>query len=101
MPSVIKGRKPAMAGSQEQESVQHVQHVQESEGSADPRVTIVIATMNRRESLLKTLRRLTELPERPAVVVVDNGSRDGTADAVRRMFPSVSVLPLDHNHGVA
>jgi hypothetical protein len=36
-------------------------------------VTVVIATRDRRASLLATLERLAALPERPPVVVVDNG----------------------------
>ena len=35
-----------------------------------------------------TLDRLARLPERPPVVVVDNASTDGTAEAVRRRQPS-------------
>ena len=47
-----------------------------------------------RERLGRTLAHLTALPERPAVVVVDNGSADGTAAAVERAFPQVRVLRL-------
>lgn len=62
---------------------------------------VVIATRNRCERLLDTLERLRSLPERPPVVVVDNGSTDGTGDAVRRVFPDVHVVPLDRNLGAA
>lgn len=48
-----------------------------------PRVTVVIITRDRQASLMRTLDRLAELPERPPVVVVDNGSSDGTPDLVR------------------
>jgi hypothetical protein len=50
-------------------------------------VAVVIATRDRRERLLATLGRIGGLPERPPLVVVDNGSCDGTADAVRRRHP--------------
>ena len=33
------------------------------------------------------------------IVVVDNGSRDGSIDFVRERFPGVRVLPLDRNYG--
>src|ERR1700722_5052871 len=33
------------------------------------------------------------------VIVVDNGSSDGSADFVRRAFPGARVLALDRNHG--
>jgi GT2 family glycosyltransferase len=63
------------------------------------RVTVVLITRDRRTSLLRTLAELRELPERPPVVVVDNGSRDGTADAVRAAFPEVRVLRPGRNLG--
>ncbi len=62
-------------------------------------VTVVIATRNRRPELCATLERLTVLPERPAIVVVDNGSRDGTAAAVRRAFRHVELITLRRNLG--
>src|SRR5215213_5181945 len=33
------------------------------------------------------------------VVVVDNASSDGSADMVRREFPSVEIIVSDHNGG--
>jgi GT2 family glycosyltransferase len=62
---------------------------------------VVIATRNRRESLLPTLGELRALPERPPVVVVDNDSTDGTADAVRRLHPEVTVIQAGRNAGAA
>ena len=41
-------------------------------------VAVVVITRDRADDLLRTLDRLRRLPERPAVVVVDNGSGDGT-----------------------
>jgi GT2 family glycosyltransferase len=61
--------------------------------------TVVIATRDRREALLGSLRRLEALPERPAIVVVDNRSSDGTAEAVRRAHPSVKVIEPGRNLG--
>ncbi|GAA4520001.1 glycosyltransferase [Actinoallomurus oryzae] len=63
------------------------------------RVTVVIATRNRRDELAHTLRRLRALPDRPEIIVVDNASADGTAEAVRREFPGVRVLALRRNLG--
>jgi GT2 family glycosyltransferase len=62
-------------------------------------VTVVIATRNRRNELTHTLHRLGELAPQPPVVVVDNGSIDGTAQAVRTQFPAVTLLALRGNHG--
>ncbi|MDQ0584312.1 GT2 family glycosyltransferase [Streptomyces rishiriensis] len=65
----------------------------------DPRTTVVVITHNRRPELLRTLGHLTELPERPPVIVVDNASSDGTADAVARLHPRVRLLCPGRNLG--
>jgi GT2 family glycosyltransferase len=62
-------------------------------------VTAVIATRNRRPELCATLDRLSALPERPGIIVVDNGSLDGTAEEVRRAFPHVELVSLRRNLG--
>ncbi|MFI9469591.1 glycosyltransferase family 2 protein [Streptomyces sp. NPDC052492] len=65
----------------------------------DPRTTVVVITHNRRPELLRTLGRLAALPERPEVIVTDNGSTDGTADAVARRHPQVRLLRPGRNLG--
>jgi len=65
----------------------------------DPRVAVVVITHQRREELLTAVARLLDLPERPHVVVVDNGSTDGTADAVRERFPDVELIASAENLG--
>ncbi|CAL9381834.1 hypothetical protein SUDANB6_01076 [Streptomyces sp. enrichment culture] len=74
---------------------------QDSTGTArHAPVGIVIATRNRCASLAVTLRHLLALPERPSVVVVDNGSTDGTRAMLARDFPQVRVVALPSNRGV-
>jgi len=67
----------------------------------DPRVGIVMITHNRSDEVLHSLGRLTRLPERPRIVVVDNGSTDGTSAAVVERFPEVVVVRLEENLGAA
>jgi GT2 family glycosyltransferase len=64
-------------------------------------VAVVIATRNRGNELLATLARLRALGERPPIVVVDNGSTDGTAELVRASDPGVRVIALRRNQGGA
>jgi len=63
--------------------------------------TVVIATHNRCDSLKRTLRKLQSLPEYPEIIVVDNGSEDGTPGMVHRLFPSVRLIALNQNMGGA
>lgn len=70
-------------------------------GSMDDRVSVVVATRDRADSLCRSLERLLSLPEAPVVVVVDNGSSDGTPDRVCGRFPMVRVIALGANLGAA
>ncbi len=62
--------------------------------SPERRVTVVVATRDRIRDLRTTLPR----HEGP-VILVDNGSTDGTPEAVRREFPEVRVVELRRNRG--
>jgi GT2 family glycosyltransferase len=64
-------------------------------------VSVVMVTRDRRDRVLSALAHLTELPEEPDVVVVDNGSSDGTVDAVSSTFPAVQVIGLPLNAGAS
>ncbi|MFC9909724.1 glycosyltransferase family 2 protein [Streptomyces sp. NPDC127197] len=67
--------------------------------AAAPRVTVAMITRNRCRSVLRTLDRLAALPERPPVVVVDNGSTDATVAAVRAHPVGAHVLAVGRNTG--
>ncbi len=63
-------------------------------------VGIAIMTRNRRQAVLATLTRLlAAAPSASQVVLVDNGSVDGTVEAVRRHHPAVRVIGLTENIG--
>lgn len=67
---------------------------------SNPRVTVVIINWNHGdfiEACLLALRRQS-FPDLE-VVVVDNASRDGSADQVAREFPEVKIFRLDTNTG--
>lgn len=66
-----------------------------------PRASVVIVTYNDRERLMDCLSSLDGQTARVApaeVVVVDDGSTDGTAGAVRERFPRVRLISK-HNEG--
>ena len=62
-------------------------------------IAVLITCFNRRETTLQCLRRLREqvVPSGYSirVVLTDDGSSDGTGDAVRREFPAATVLHGD------
>ena len=66
----------------------------DSRSTPSAEVTVVVASRNRRDDLLVTLPR-HEAP----VVLVDNGSTDGTVDLVRATHPEVTVIALEQNQG--
>jgi GT2 family glycosyltransferase len=65
----------------------------------DGRVTVVVITHNRRDELSRSLDRLAALPEGPPVIVVDNGSADGTAAMVGRCYPGMQLIAVRRNLG--
>jgi GT2 family glycosyltransferase len=66
---------------------------------SEERVGVVVLTHDRPWELARTLERMLALPERPPVVVVDNGA---TADGeLGARFPGIEVLRLPRNLGAA
>jgi GT2 family glycosyltransferase len=65
-------------------------------------IAAVVLTWNGREDTLACLAALERVPDRPdLVVVVDNDSSDGTAEAVAERFPAVEVVAAGANLGFA
>ncbi len=66
------------------------------------RASVVIPNWNGRDLLEKYMPSIVEaLAGNPGneIIVVDNGSQDGSAEYLRQHFPSVRVLALDRNLG--
>ena len=62
-------------------------------------VYIIIPVFNRKETTLACLARLQSTGDlqRYRVVVVDDGSTDGTAEAISQQYPAVDILTGDGN----
>nr|MBF0682457.1 glycosyltransferase [Pseudomonas sp.] len=72
--------------------------------STQARVSVVVLTHNRRDEVLATLQCLLAnlAGDAPVpVIVVDNGSSDGTAQAIRQAFPDITVVLSNRNLGAA
>lgn len=67
-----------------------------------PRVAVIVLNWNGRDDTLTCLASLSAVGHRPLdVILVDNGSTDGSAEAVRVSFPDVTVLEIGQNLGFA
>jgi len=68
----------------------------------NPLVSVVIVTWNRQPDVLAAVQSVYDQLYRPIeILVVDNGSTDGTVEALRRSYPTITVIALDHNRGAA
>ncbi len=69
--------------------------------SLPPQVTIIIVNYNTRELLLECINSVIDSSEemRIEIIVVDNDSKDGSAEAVRGAFPEVVLLANSTNLG--
>ncbi|UCD36943.1 MAG: glycosyltransferase family 2 protein [Fidelibacterota bacterium] len=68
----------------------------------EPAVTVIVLNWNGRELLLQCLESLNRLDySNYSILVVDNGSSDGSAAAVREAYSHVQLLTLPENLGYA
>ena len=61
--------------------------------------TVLIVTKDRREELLRAVEGAVAQEGEPEVLVIDDASGDGSADAVEAAFPSVRVLRSERSEG--
>src|SRR6188508_3313566 len=73
-----------------------------NEGPADqPHVSVVIVTWNSREDVLRCLASLAaHVRLSHEVIVVDDGSDDGTPTAVREAYPQARLVAKPDNEGL-
>ena len=65
-------------------------------------VSIVILSYNRKEDIRESLEKLYSYGLNDIeIIVVDNGSSDGTSQMIESEYPSVRLLKLDKNIGVS
>ncbi|MDB5113551.1 MAG: hypothetical protein JWL78_621, partial [Chloroflexi bacterium] len=69
--------------------------------AARGRVTVVVVTRDRAGELSRSLTELRRRSPGVPVIVVDNGSSDGSAEMVRSRHPGVQVIALPANRGGA
>lgn len=74
-----------------------------AEAGQPPLVSVMLVNWNTREMTLDCLRTVfAETVETPfEVILVDNGSADGSAEAIAREFPQVVLMAESENHGFA
>ncbi len=67
------------------------------------RVSFVIVNYNRKEELLITILKTKEIIEKTPgefeIIIVDNASSDGSAEAVKEQFPYVMLIEQKVNIG--
>jgi N-acetylglucosaminyl-diphospho-decaprenol L-rhamnosyltransferase len=71
--------------------------------AVDTSLAIVVVSYNTREKTLACLASipLGDAPTPPHVIVVDNGSEDGSAEAIRAAHPEATVIEAGDNLGFA
>lgn len=70
--------------------------------STDPRLSIIVVSYNTREMTLEALRSVeAQTKTSYELIVVDNASADGSAEAIAAEFPHVHLMAETANHGFA
>jgi GT2 family glycosyltransferase len=67
----------------------------------NPLVSVITLNWNRKEDLSRTLSLIHKQTYEPKeILVVDNGSTDGSVESIQQSFPNVKIISLRENRGV-
>lgn len=61
--------------------------------------TVVVSTKNRKDELRRALQSAQRQTVQPEILVVDDGSSDGTSELVREEFPAVKLITNERSQG--
>ena len=65
-----------------------------------PKIIIITLNWNRKEDTIECINSLLELDyPNYEIVVVDNGSTDGSAESFRKTFPDITLIENKKNLG--
>ena len=67
--------------------------------ASSPRATVVITTKNRKEDLRLAVASCFKQSVVPEVLVVDDGSTDGTAEMITAEFPNATLIRFEQSAG--
>jgi len=64
------------------------------------RVSIIVPVYNEERTIRELIRRLKEVPMEKEIIIVDDGSTDGTKEILRGIKdPEIRIISLPHNFG--
>ena len=64
-------------------------------------VSVIFATMNRKDDLIKCIKSIKNSTYKNVeIIIVDNGSTDGSQELVKKLFPEVILIESELNLGV-
>lgn len=69
--------------------------------TVQPEITVIIPNWNKKDLLHRCLTSLSRQSAPSRILVIDNGSSDGSPQMVRDEFPDFDCIDLDRNYGFA
>src|SRR4051812_28555359 len=67
----------------------------------DARAVVIVPNWNGAKDLPACLDSLTKQTLKPHIIVVDNGSVDGSVELVEKEYPAIELIKHDRNKGFA